>query len=260
MVTNALVLPETEIYNSYDPHLSNARLMVQYGFMLEGNSNDVVEWSCGDVETIVGLTVEEKECRMRLWTCVADVDLSLDQLGIDELLYNPNDSDEGDDEDTEPGEPPDPNTSRSSKDPSALLCINANAQVSQQLYLFILLHRLPFNNLLHLLNSESDPPSPNNGPLVQLVKSLLVFLDTSRPDTFTQQPVFNNQSGFEPLKVVSLVKSDLIHLLNSRLRGMYWADRTVEEIGNELVRSSEDNLFIRYQREKNQSKCSRFRE
>ncbi|KAG8887274.1 hypothetical protein FRB99_004294, partial [Tulasnella sp. 403] len=54
MVTNSDVFPGDEVFNSYDSSLSNAQLLCQYGFLLEGNSNDIITWSLADLWGILG--------------------------------------------------------------------------------------------------------------------------------------------------------------------------------------------------------------
>jgi hypothetical protein len=53
MVTNAVILPGTEVFNTYGNSLSNAQLLARYGFMLpEGNEgNDGVRWRIADLRT-----------------------------------------------------------------------------------------------------------------------------------------------------------------------------------------------------------------
>jgi hypothetical protein len=55
MVTNALILPRTEVFNTYGSSLSNAQLLARYGFMLpEGNEgNDGVRWRMGDLRMMM---------------------------------------------------------------------------------------------------------------------------------------------------------------------------------------------------------------
>ncbi|EJD07545.1 uncharacterized protein FOMMEDRAFT_24889 [Fomitiporia mediterranea MF3/22] len=45
MVTNDFVPPFSEVFNTYGEHLTNAQLLVRYGFILDINENDVLLWN-----------------------------------------------------------------------------------------------------------------------------------------------------------------------------------------------------------------------
>ncbi|THH06654.1 hypothetical protein EW146_g9543, partial [Bondarzewia mesenterica] len=49
MVTNAPVGAGEEVFNTYGERLGNGELLVRYGFMVEGNENDVVSWTPEEV-------------------------------------------------------------------------------------------------------------------------------------------------------------------------------------------------------------------
>ena len=49
MVTNDSVPPFTEIFNTYGERLTNAQLLVRYGFLLDGNEHDVLDWSVDEM-------------------------------------------------------------------------------------------------------------------------------------------------------------------------------------------------------------------
>ncbi|KAL5536933.1 hypothetical protein ACEPAF_756 [Sanghuangporus sanghuang] len=55
MVTNAPILPSTQVFNTYGEHLTNAQLLVRYGFVLDVNENDVIAWSYPNLCCFVGL-------------------------------------------------------------------------------------------------------------------------------------------------------------------------------------------------------------
>lgn len=44
MMTNAPIPPYTQIFNTYGDFLSNAQLLVRYGFLLDGNERDFISW------------------------------------------------------------------------------------------------------------------------------------------------------------------------------------------------------------------------
>ncbi|KAK7438183.1 hypothetical protein VKT23_018115 [Stygiomarasmius scandens] len=45
MVSNSAIPPHSEVFNTYGETLSNAQLLVQYGFVLDVNENDHITWS-----------------------------------------------------------------------------------------------------------------------------------------------------------------------------------------------------------------------
>lgn len=49
MVSNAEILPHEEVFNTYGENLSNAQLLVQYGFILDPNDNDTVNFDVNDI-------------------------------------------------------------------------------------------------------------------------------------------------------------------------------------------------------------------
>ncbi|KIK69593.1 hypothetical protein GYMLUDRAFT_512401 [Collybiopsis luxurians FD-317 M1] len=49
MVSNTHIPPHSEIFNTYGEHLTNAQLLVQYGFALDVNDNDRVSWRFDDL-------------------------------------------------------------------------------------------------------------------------------------------------------------------------------------------------------------------
>lgn len=243
MVTNAIVLPDDELYNSYDSALSNAQLMIQYGFMLEGNSNDVVEWTPAEVDTIFGferlMGVDEKAVRVRLWAALANSHLGLEERGLDNLLYDPRElggSDppseerDGDDLDEllEPESPPQPRPGLRSKnnprakDPGSLMCISAMSQVSQQLWVYLVVHRASSSVLQSRKQSDS-------AVVDDFVVQLLALL------TSTENGDESSDESAALFFVLRAVSEDIVHLCQRRLSKMHCKDRSVEEIGNKLV-------------------------
>jgi SET domain-containing protein 6 len=49
MVVNAAITPGSEIFNTYGSKLTNAELLVRYGFMLGANDNDVLTWTTEEI-------------------------------------------------------------------------------------------------------------------------------------------------------------------------------------------------------------------
>lgn len=68
MVSNIPIPPETEIFNTYGEHLTNAQLLLRYGFILDVNENDCVTWTLTDVTVFAH----------RLWSLEIDTSLVQD--------------------------------------------------------------------------------------------------------------------------------------------------------------------------------------
>jgi hypothetical protein len=49
MTTNAEILPNEEVFNTYGEKLTNAQLLMQYGFILDPNDNDVIHFNVSEV-------------------------------------------------------------------------------------------------------------------------------------------------------------------------------------------------------------------
>jgi len=49
MVVNAAIAPGEEVFNTYGASLSNAELLVRYGFMLDANDNDILTWTTEEI-------------------------------------------------------------------------------------------------------------------------------------------------------------------------------------------------------------------
>ena len=49
MVTNTPVTPFAEVFNTYGERLTNAQLLVRYGFVLDSNENDIIVWDPRDL-------------------------------------------------------------------------------------------------------------------------------------------------------------------------------------------------------------------
>jgi len=238
MVTNSLILPGDEIFNSYDNTMNNARLMMQYGFMLEGNSNDRIEWKPPEVDRILDfnhIDADEKAVRLRLWEMSAGASLPLPDLNVDELLFDPRELDHtsglGDDDSMEElmelSSRPDFVTDKDVQ-PAMLLCIGAYAQISHQLWLYIAFHRLPANMLGIVSSSHSDVDSIHSILAESVVKPLLKLMVDDEQDL---QTALENEAR---LSTTRLIVEDIIALCQKKLGGMYMKDLSVQEVGNLL--------------------------
>lgn len=60
MVTNDVVYPFSEIYNTYGDELTNAQLLIRYGFLLDNNENDTIAWDKNEVHAASELVLRQK--------------------------------------------------------------------------------------------------------------------------------------------------------------------------------------------------------
>ena len=65
MVVNAAIAPGFEIFNTYGSKLTNAELLVRYGFMLDANDNDILTWTVEEIWDAAGATLDD--LRPRRW-------------------------------------------------------------------------------------------------------------------------------------------------------------------------------------------------
>ncbi|KAI9440492.1 SET domain-containing protein [Lactarius indigo] len=64
MVANAPAAPGEEIFNTYGASLSNAELLMRYGFMLDANDNDVLTWTTKEIWDAAGAALSDPHlCR-----------------------------------------------------------------------------------------------------------------------------------------------------------------------------------------------------
>jgi SET domain-containing protein 6 len=59
MVVNAPIAPGSEIFNTYGAKLTNAELLVRYGFMLDANDNDILTWTTEEIWDAAGATLDD---------------------------------------------------------------------------------------------------------------------------------------------------------------------------------------------------------
>lgn len=129
MISNLPIGPGEEVFNTYEKGLTNAQLLCQYGFALDVNENNLVAWTIDELLR----DDPERDATLSLWT-----DLVTQwpcHVGWDEsqLVYNPP-CGETMDEDGVP---------RRTGPISLLLVLNADGQISHQLWLMLLALALP---------------------------------------------------------------------------------------------------------------------
>jgi hypothetical protein len=63
MVVNAAITPGEEVFNTYGARLSNAELLVRYGFMLDANDNDILTWTIEEIWDAAGAALADSQPR-----------------------------------------------------------------------------------------------------------------------------------------------------------------------------------------------------
>ncbi|KAF8582760.1 SET domain-containing protein [Ramaria rubella] len=122
MVANLPIGPGEEVFNTYEKGLTNAQLLCQYGFILDGNENNTVTWSVD--ELIFDAAKPEKT--FALWRELATEWTSQGKWDDSQLVYTP-----CRDEVDEDGVP------KGSLGPCWQLDLNADGQISHELWLLV---------------------------------------------------------------------------------------------------------------------------
>lgn len=216
--------------------------------MLEGNSNDRIEWMHAEVDHILhfGHTDDDdKTVRIKLWEILAATPLPLSDLNMDELLFDPRElhhasgasgvDSTGDLVESAPRSDLVAEKVAKPSDPTMLLCIGAYAQISQQLWLYLALHRLPRNMLVSFSSPHSVMGSLHRILIESIVKPLLRLLAA---DGNLEEARLHMQTTPEKetlLVTTRLIVDDLISLCRKKLDGLYMKDLSAQELGNLLV-------------------------
>ncbi|KAG5646210.1 hypothetical protein DXG03_004036 [Asterophora parasitica] len=95
MVSNSAILPHEEVFNTYGETLTNAQLLVQYGFILDVNDSDRLTWDVKDVCTdhtgiSVGACTSDLPRLEYIWSAVlscATVSRMLERIAESNLVY-----------------------------------------------------------------------------------------------------------------------------------------------------------------------------
>lgn len=59
MVSNLVIFPHSEVFNTYGEKLTNAQLLVRYGFALDDNENDCITWDWDDLRGFTAMFLDE---------------------------------------------------------------------------------------------------------------------------------------------------------------------------------------------------------
>ncbi|KAJ7820271.1 hypothetical protein B0H13DRAFT_1661011 [Mycena leptocephala] len=146
MVANLAVPPNSEVFNTYGETLSNAQLLVQYGFILDGNDNDHLTWTFNELAQF-----SENHFSASAWTWDSigglphfqDLLRSLNSLPWDHISES----------------------ELVQLDHTHLFCLNGDATISHGLWLYFA--------LLVCLRNTSNPPDHSRNSVVVLLEEIL---------------------------------------------------------------------------------------
>lgn len=164
MVSNTDIPPHSEVFNTYGETLTNAQLLVQYGFILDVNENDHISWQYDNLvhslDKIVTLSPTTPLGSSFPWSTIVQA-FNPDILFISdsELISNHNER-------------------------SAIFCINCEGKISWQLWLLITCYNcarvVPVDETIALLpqigrylvaQETHDGDVPENNLIPLLVKA-----------------------------------------------------------------------------------------
>ena len=80
MVTNGIIEPESEVYNTYGENLANVQLLSRYGFVLDANEHDYTSWDTHEFLSEIGtadflaLQIPPKETLLEFWSTLTSSD------------------------------------------------------------------------------------------------------------------------------------------------------------------------------------------
>ncbi|KAE9404023.1 SET domain-containing protein [Gymnopus androsaceus JB14] len=172
MVSNTEIPPHSEIFNTYGETLTNAQLLTQYGFVLDVNENDRINWQFDDLIQALtalhpGTSIPVQNTPLGLpWnTLVESFNPAI--FSNSELIF------------FHPGNP--------NNDSATTFCINCEGKTSWQLWLLITSHNcaqsIPADDILALLlqvaryqiaqeaTDDNDDDAPENNTILLLVKT-----------------------------------------------------------------------------------------
>ena len=93
IVSNAPIPPGAEVFNTYGEHLTNAQLVARYGFALDGNENDIVNFDFMDLPLPSDLTAQwpspDRDAVLRLYKQVSKIFPRYDRWETSSLVYQP---------------------------------------------------------------------------------------------------------------------------------------------------------------------------
>lgn len=60
VVSNTPIMPHEQVYNTYGESLTNAHLLIHYGFLLDGNENNVIQWNEEELLSFISLSLKSE--------------------------------------------------------------------------------------------------------------------------------------------------------------------------------------------------------
>ncbi|KAJ6585494.1 hypothetical protein B0H19DRAFT_422123 [Mycena capillaripes] len=147
MVSNLAIPPNSEVFNTYGETLSNAELLVQYGFILDINDNDHLCWTFNELAQFSGNHLSAPSSWT--WDSVGGLahfqdllrsitSLPWDRISESELVHH---------------------------DHTRAFCLNGDATISHGLWLYFA--------LLICLRNSTSPPDHSRNSVVILLEELL---------------------------------------------------------------------------------------
>lgn len=216
LLTLSPLLAGSEAFNHYGPRLSNAKLAIEYGFRVEANEWDVVEWGgVGEVYlSLVGEAGEEREGVEERWReLLAQKDLSKG-IGEDHPLIAPF-----------------PPSSSADEAARTTLLVDADARLSPALWVLLV--------LLAFSPAPASSPLPEPAQLTRLASALRVLAERDEDEDEEE----DGEDGEvkvpeEDLTLLQRVGELVRRLVEARIAGQ----REPELSGGELLERAEVRL------------------
>ncbi len=245
MVTNAVLYGGEEIFNTYDRRLSNVKLMLQYGFLLDGNSYDEILLTIHQVE---GYLANSDSGRIylpvqfldELWEYLFDQNRWVRYLPTSTPFFSPLiDEEEGDKDDPADGERWKKhlfsNGSDNSRFSAAFFAINADAQISQALWLYLVLRRAPEAVISIELPSLFVVRGPDDMLLGYLNTLAGAIYSLDLEDGHEEYEMQNTTPLSGVYSALGAIVDDILTISRSRLASIHLGDQPTSEISDLIV-------------------------
>ncbi|KDQ13749.1 hypothetical protein BOTBODRAFT_145937 [Botryobasidium botryosum FD-172 SS1] len=220
MASNTLITPGQEVFNTYDSGLTNAKLLCQYGFLLDANENDVISWSMKDLEELAPMS----DSMVAVWAQTmmsvrGDTPFSEPES---DMVYHPSKktsslawTDETLDDASE---------SRTRDAPHQLLCVSADGAVSYHLWTYLV-----------LAHSYSPEDSPLAFDVVQLyitaVADAHLRIESSLHEDRDEMQEAPELGDPGVLRILAQVTRGMIRLCQKKIQNMHLSHLSMSEWG-----------------------------
>ncbi|KAF5389179.1 hypothetical protein D9757_003496 [Collybiopsis confluens] len=148
MVSSSHIAPHSQVFNTYGETLTNAQLLVQYGFALDVNENDHISWHFDDLQGFLESRQGSPMMASGLSWEILVKSFSSEAFSDSELLYDPDTS----------------NTTEAFR-------INCDGKLSWQLWLLI-----ASSQCIHLF------PTAELGPLLEQLGRYQILVENNKSD------------------------------------------------------------------------------